>query len=52
MLWPKINSYKEFDKEKKIPAARKIPPPMKINSNKKSENSISVCKTVAFINTK
>ena len=58
MLWPKINSYKEFDKDKKIPAARKIPlpptppPPMKINSNKKSENSISVCKTVAFINTK
>ena len=27
MLWPKINSYKEFDKEKKIPAARKIPLP-------------------------
>ena len=59
MLWPKINSYKEFDNQKKIPAARKIPlpptpppPPMKINSNKKSENSISVCKTVAFINTK
>ena len=27
MLWPKINSYKEFDKEEKIPAARKIPLP-------------------------
>ena len=27
MLWPKINSYKEFDSEKKIPAARKIPLP-------------------------
>ena len=56
MLWPKINSYKEFYHEKKIPAARKFPslpppPPIKINSNKKSENSISVCKTVAFINT-
>ena len=58
MLWPKINSYKEFDNQKKIPAARKIPlpptpppPPIQINSNKKSENSISVCKTVAFINT-
>ena len=27
MLWPKKNSYKEFDKEKKIPAARKFPSP-------------------------
>ena len=27
MLWPKINSYKEFDNERKIPAARKFPPP-------------------------
>ena len=29
MLWPKKNSYKEFDNEKKIPAARKFsfPPP-------------------------
>ena len=26
MLWPKKNSYKEFDNEKKIPAARKFPP--------------------------
>ena len=25
MLWPKKNSYKEFDNEKKIPAARKLP---------------------------
>ena len=25
MLWPKKNSYKEFDDEKKIPAARKLP---------------------------
>ena len=30
MLWPKKNSYKELDNEKKIPAARKIthPPPL------------------------
>ena len=27
MLWPKKNSYKEFNNEKKIPAARKIPLP-------------------------
>ena len=27
MLRPKKNSYKEFDNEKKIPAARKFPPP-------------------------
>ena len=27
MLWPKKNSYKEFDNEKKIPAARKFPSP-------------------------
>ena len=27
MLWPKKNSYKEFDDEKKIPAARKLPTP-------------------------
>ena len=27
MLWPKKNSYKEFDNEKKIPAARKFPTP-------------------------
>ena len=27
MLRPKKNSYKEFDKEKKIPAARKFPSP-------------------------
>ena len=27
MLWPKKNSYKEFDNEKNIPAARKFPPP-------------------------
>ena len=27
MLGPKKNSYKELDNEKKIPAARKIPPP-------------------------
>ena len=27
MPWPKKNSYKEFDKEKKIPAARKFPSP-------------------------
>ena len=27
MLQPKKNSYKEFDDEKKIPAARKFPPP-------------------------
>ena len=27
MLWPKKNSYKEFDDEKKIPAARKLPNP-------------------------
>ena len=27
MLWPKKNSYKEFDKEKKIPAAWKFPFP-------------------------
>ena len=27
MLWPKRNSYKEFDNEKKIPAARKFPLP-------------------------
>ena len=26
LLWPKKNSYKEFDDEKKIPAARKFPP--------------------------
>ena len=25
MLWTKKNSYKEFDNEKKIPAARKFP---------------------------
>ena len=25
MQWPKKNSYKEFDNEKKIPAARKFP---------------------------
>ena len=61
MLWPKINSYKEFDNQKKNSCGSQNsppshthppPPPMKINSNKKSENSISVCKTVAFINTK
>ena len=28
MLWPKKNSYKEFDNEKKIPAARKFPSPL------------------------
>ena len=27
MLWPKKNSQKEFDIEKKIPAARKFPSP-------------------------
>ena len=27
MLWPKKNSYKEFNNEQKIPAARKFPPP-------------------------
>ena len=27
MLWPKKNSCKEFDNEKKIPAARKFPFP-------------------------
>ena len=27
MLWPKKNSYMEFDNENKIPAARKIPLP-------------------------
>ena len=27
MLWPKKNSCKEFDDEKKIPAARKFPSP-------------------------
>ena len=27
MLWPKKNSCKEFDNEKKIPAARKFPSP-------------------------
>ena len=27
MLWPKKNSYKEFDNKKKIPAARKFPFP-------------------------
>ena len=27
MLWLKINSYKEFDKDKKIPVARKFPSP-------------------------
>ena len=27
MLWPKKNSYKEFDDKKKIPAARKLPNP-------------------------
>ena len=27
MLFPKKNSYKKFDSEKKIPAARKSPPP-------------------------
>ena len=27
MLWPKTNSYKEFDNEKKIPAVRKFPSP-------------------------
>ena len=27
MLWPKTTSYKEFDNEKKIPAARKFPSP-------------------------
>jgi len=30
MLWPKKNSYKEFDNEKKIPAARKFPSPRPI----------------------
>ena len=27
MLWPKKNSYKEFDNEKKIPVAQKFPTP-------------------------
>ena len=27
MLWPPKNSYKEFDNEKKNPAARKFPSP-------------------------
>ena len=27
MPWPKTNSYKEIDKEKKIPAVRKFPSP-------------------------
>ena len=27
MLWPKKNSYKEFNNKKKIPAARKFPSP-------------------------
>ena len=27
MQWPKKNSYKEFDNEKKIPASRKFPSP-------------------------
>ena len=26
-LWPKKNSFKEFDNEKKIPTARKFPSP-------------------------
>ena len=32
MLWPKKNSYKEFDNEKKIPAARKCPTPHKFSN--------------------
>ena len=31
MLLPKKNSYKKFDSEKKIPAARKSPPPLPHN---------------------
>ena len=30
MLWPKKNSYQEFDKEKKIPATSKFPTPAPI----------------------
>ena len=30
MLRPKTNSYKEFDNEKKIPAAQKFPTPTPI----------------------
>ena len=32
MLWPKKNSCKEFDNEKKIPAARKLPSPHNFSS--------------------
>ena len=41
MLWPKTTSYKEFDDEKKISAARKFPSPPPHNfSNGPSLSSI------------
>ena len=33
MLWPKINSYKEFDNEKKFLQLENSPPPPNIFSN-------------------
>ena len=45
MLWPKENSYKEFDNEKKIPAARKFPSPPTHFSNGPSLSNDDVTKT-------
>ena len=44
MLWPEKNSYKEFDYEKKIPAARKFPSPPHNFSNGPSLNEANVAK--------
>ena len=46
MLWRKKNSYKEFDDEKKIPAARKFPPPPHNFSNGPSLNGAVSRKSV------
>ena len=51
MLWPKINSYKEFDIAKKIPAARKFPSPPHNFSNNPSliKDNPSVQSTVKVL---
>ena len=53
MIWPKKNSYKEFDNEKKIPAARKFPsPPHNFSNGPSLEARLCIyCKVALFTDT-
>ena len=48
MLWPKKNSYKEFDNEKKFLRLENSPPPPHNFSNGRSLNSIFPPNNVYF----